>query len=441
MNMFSVLSSKGLFLFFLGGLSTGLPGVLTWQTLNIWLAQLGLSKSLIGLVFISGAPYNLKIFLSWIVDKFEIPHLTPRFGQRRAWAIFLQFFLACTVIGLGQTTGNVSIGVTIGLCFMVSMLSAMNQITTVAHRIEQQSPMDSAPGVAAGIFGYRIGKFLGRAGALYLLHWLAWSDIYKLFGLCLFITMGAYMWIEDPIDGPTSVSSESADSLASASLPVWREMITEPFEIFSKNHTHWRAIVGLLCTLNLGDAFIVGMVDLFYLEQGYTTLQIASITKGFGLICSILGGGIAIYASKTRKMYTLLWLSSLIHLSSHALLILLSLYPPHWSFLATTVMVDYLSSGMKTTLIATWIGQLCTRYGLTGRQYAFFSSLKAIPFFIVAAASGFMADRMIWPVFFAISFSLALPSFILLIALRACTLIPSDSETQPAMVQSSYVTQ
>jgi PAT family beta-lactamase induction signal transducer AmpG len=108
-------------LFFLGGIATGLPGVLTWQTLNIWLSQLGYSKSMIGLIFLSGIPYNLKIPLAWIIDKKSIPFLSPILGHRRAWAVTLQALLAIFVLIIGLTTGHIHIIWTIGLCFFISL--------------------------------------------------------------------------------------------------------------------------------------------------------------------------------------------------------------------------------------------------------------------------------------------------------------------------------
>ncbi len=427
-----ILPLNTLRLFFLGGVSNGLPGVLTWQTLNIWLAQMGYSKSTIGLFFLSGVPYNLKIILSWFIDKKSLPFLSQRFGRKRGWAIALQGTLAVTIALLGWTTGRWPLGATAALCFCVSLLSTMNQIATVAHRIEQLDPESSSQGVAAGIFGYRLGKFMGRAGALYLLTWLSWSQIYLIFGIILLCTMTAY------ILSPNSINFESLQpdpTPHSDPIPLWRDMITEPFRIFSKSHPHWGIILCLLCTLNLGDAFVFGMVDLFYLEQGYTTLEIASITKVFGLACSLLGGLLATYAVQSRQVFSLLWLSSLLHLLSHALLIVLSLQAPYWGFLAVMITIEHLSAGMRATLIATWTGQLCSKYGFAGRQYAFFSSLKAIPYFIIASLSGFVADYVSWPIFFTISFSLALPSLLILSQIRQRIWSPMNSETVDRVVK------
>ncbi|MBM4222904.1 MAG: AmpG family muropeptide MFS transporter [Gammaproteobacteria bacterium] len=444
----SLLPLSQIILFFLGGLSNGLPGVLTWQTMNIWLANEGHSKSLIGLIFLAGIPYNLKILLSWSIDRIELPVLTRYFGHRRAWAISLQALIACCLVLLGWTTGHASLPFTGILCFITSLLSAMNQVATVSHRIEQVSPEKTGQSVAVGIVGYRCGKFIGRAGAIILLSICSWPTIYTFFALLMSITMIAYCLIPDRIafdlEDRKIKTSPSSFPEESHSLPqVWKEMFLEPFLTFKEHNPRtWIPILLILSSLNLGDALTLGMCDLFYFEQGYSSLIIASITKGLSLFCIIIGGLLAAYYSSERQhVFRLLILSAYMHLASHILFIILASMPPSSIWLTVTIILESFSAGMRATLIATWVAQLCRHYGLTGRQYAFFSSLKAIPFFIIASLSGVLADSVSWPYFFLCSLCCALPSIIILVrtADRFMTTEPQNNPYMQSALEPSLV--
>src|SRR6056300_1104712 len=72
------------------GFSSGLPLALTFGTLTLWLAEVGIDKTTIGLFALAGTPYTLKFLWAPLVDRVPLPWLTRRFGRRRGWMLATQ---------------------------------------------------------------------------------------------------------------------------------------------------------------------------------------------------------------------------------------------------------------------------------------------------------------------------------------------------------------
>lgn len=429
-------------LLFCGGLSHGLPGVLTWQTFNIWLADLGYSKTLIGLFFFTGLPYSCKVLLSWVIDDYAPPGVPRNYPARRGWAVMMQLIMATGIVLLGWLTPAYSLGLSALLCFIISLSSSLNQIATVSHRIEILEPEHSAIGVSIGIIGYRIGKLLGRAGALYLLTFIPWFQIYPLLGLLLLLSASWYHFA--PIEGEECGHNRQPLSAMGRNLldisAFCRSSFIEPFKNFQQREKQWLGIMALLGLVNIGDSLILGMIDLFYLEQGFSHIQIASITKVLGLSFSMIGGALAIYRLQYHSLSWMLFEACASHSLAHlSLLSLCWMQGPQQVFLATTVILEHLSGGMKATLLATWVAALCHRKRYTGSQYAFFSSVKAVPFVIGAMMSGWLIDKLSWDYFFLLSFIISLPCLGILMYLNPSSFKDSSEKTEDMLESNTPV--
>ena len=57
------------------GFSAGLPIMLVFSTLSVWLVKAGIERSTVTLFSWAGFAYSFKFLWSPIVDKFEIPFL------------------------------------------------------------------------------------------------------------------------------------------------------------------------------------------------------------------------------------------------------------------------------------------------------------------------------------------------------------------------------
>ena len=416
-------SFADLTLIFMGGLSNGLPGVLTWQTLNLWLYQLGFSKTLIATMFIASLPYNFKFILSPLVELISIPYLSAYYGRKRSWTIFSQFMTIISLLGIAHFTSLMNLKMTFLFCFFTSVFSTLNQIATVSHRIEFFDEKYSTTGISIGITGYRIGKLIGRAGALYLIGFTTWKTTYTLFAGLLILSILAYSSKRDLSQKePKQLFHEKRMNLLTKNIAFINSnsflkfsffSLYFPFIQFKKTFKNWKIYLLLLVSVNLGDDMILGWTDIFLLDLGFDKITIANITKFFGLICSLSGGMLAAVLSRRVAFHTLLNLSLFIHFLAHLSLALLSLYGPDRGLLILIVTLEYFSLGMKAALIATLISYMARRSTLqTGTQYAFFSSVKALPLTILTVSSGVLTDYLSWTQFFLLTSFLSVPALL-----------------------------
>ena len=91
------LRSNTVALFFLG-ISSGLPILLVFGTLSVWLREAGIERATIGFLSWAGLSYGFKFIWAPIVDSLSIPILTSRFGRRRSWMLVSQATVIAALI-------------------------------------------------------------------------------------------------------------------------------------------------------------------------------------------------------------------------------------------------------------------------------------------------------------------------------------------------------
>src|SRR5215469_8981019 len=118
------------------GFSSGLPLALTFATLSFRLAEIGVSRTAIGLFALVGVPYSVKFLWSPLIDRLPIPLFTARLGRRRGWALAIQPLLALAILALGLADPRADPGLTALAAVIVAFLSASQDIVIDAYRIE-----------------------------------------------------------------------------------------------------------------------------------------------------------------------------------------------------------------------------------------------------------------------------------------------------------------
>src|SRR5213075_3190772 len=78
------------------GFSSGLPFLLTGNTLGYWLRDEGTSLTAIGFLSWVGLAYSLKFLWAPLIDRVDAP-IVGRLGRRRGWMLVSQL---CIAVGL-----------------------------------------------------------------------------------------------------------------------------------------------------------------------------------------------------------------------------------------------------------------------------------------------------------------------------------------------------
>lgn len=115
------------------GFSSGLPLALTFGTLSFRLAEIGVSRTTIGLYALVGISYSLKFLWSPLIDRMPVPLLTGRLGRRRGWALAIQPVLALAILALGLCDPRTAPLLTAFAAIAVAFLSASQDIVIDAY--------------------------------------------------------------------------------------------------------------------------------------------------------------------------------------------------------------------------------------------------------------------------------------------------------------------
>src|SRR5437762_8318517 len=83
------------------GFSSGLPFLLTGNTLGYWLRDEGTTLQAIGFLSWVGLAYSLKFLWAPLIDRLDAPGF-GRFGRRRGWMIVSQLFIAVGLAGFSM---------------------------------------------------------------------------------------------------------------------------------------------------------------------------------------------------------------------------------------------------------------------------------------------------------------------------------------------------
>ena len=174
------LRSNTVALFFLG-ISSGLPILLVFGTLSVWLREAGIERATIGFLSWAGLSYGFKFIWAPIVDSLNIPLLTQCFGRRRSWMLISQGAVIAALVWMSlwnpQQTHLNFILLAAG-AVLLGFASATQDIVIDAYRIDSAPDDQQALLAGVAIAGYRIGMLFAGAGALEISAWVGEENSY-----------------------------------------------------------------------------------------------------------------------------------------------------------------------------------------------------------------------------------------------------------------------
>ena len=152
------------------GFSAGLPLLLIFSTLSIWLREVGLERATMTYFSWAALGYSFKYVWAPLVDKLPFPVLSSRLGQRRAWMLVAQCAVIAAIVLMAHSDPATPQGLQVMALGAVALgfSSATQDIVIDAYRIEAAEGSESALGLLSGAYmaGYRCGMVVAGAGAL-----------------------------------------------------------------------------------------------------------------------------------------------------------------------------------------------------------------------------------------------------------------------------------
>ena len=190
-NLSIFLERKIIKMLFLG-FSSGLPILLVFSTLSVWLVRAGIDRSTVTLFSWAGFAYAFKYLWSPIVDNFKIPFF-KNLGHRRSWLLFAQLMIILSLVAISFTDPSKSlIPISITITFL-AIFSATQDIVIDAYRIESAPQNLQGPLSSMYIAGYRLAMLVGGAGSLWIASYLGGETYNQTVWKAVYLSMAILM--------------------------------------------------------------------------------------------------------------------------------------------------------------------------------------------------------------------------------------------------------
>jgi MFS transporter, PAT family, beta-lactamase induction signal transducer AmpG len=407
------------------GFASGLPLLLTYSTLQAWLATVGVRRSTLGAIALVGTAYSFKFVWAPLIDRVPPP---LRLGRRRGWGITIQILLIGAILALGLCDPKHNLPRMAVLAVVVAFLSASQDIVIDAWRVESLTLDQQAPGAAMIQSGYRIGMLASGAGALFIATSGGWFAAYAT--MAALVGVGMLVFIFGPEPELPAEKSYVAQSVWQTIRHALFKAVVEPFRDFMQRRL-WLVILIAVFLYKMGEAMAGVMSTPLYISLGFTLPEIAAASKIFGFFSviagALIGGAVTVRWGIRRSLILCGILQSL----GNLFFVLQAVGGHRVGYLALCVTAENLTGAMAGTALITWLSMLCSP-GFTATQFALLSSLASLSRTVIASSGGVLSQRMGWAHFFVLTSVVGLPAILLILWVG-----PRDkfrkSQLQPAL--------
>ena len=467
---------KSLRMLFLG-FAAGLPILLIFSTLSVWLFKAGVNRATITLFSWVGFAYSFKFIWTPIVDNLKLPVL-GKLGHRRSWLLLSQLMIILSLIFISFTDPKTSLICTAIAAIFIAFSSATQDIVLDAFRIESASKNLQGALSSMYLTGYRIAMIVAGAGSLWIASFLGteiynqkvWQQVYQIMALLMlfgvltvfyssepkikrnieknsnqkikffiaFLVSLAgfilcYLYFKDLFDSKDPIINFLNEFIKIIfcflifALIIFflikikflnkesaKNAYAKPVLDFLNRHGSKATSILLLIGLyRISDVVLGVMANVFYIEKGFSIAEIATYSKFFGTIATIVGGVIGGLASVHLGVMRSLFIGALISALSNILFAWLALVTADVKILAFVITADNVASGFAGATFIVYLSAL-TSIKFTATQYALFSStMLFLPKLIAGYAGGFV-NLFGYPTFFIFTAIIGVPVLLLI---------------------------
>jgi len=374
------------------GFSSGLPFLLSGNTLGYWLRDEGTTLTAIGFLSWVGLAYSLKFLWAPVIDRVDAP-LFGRLGRRRGWMVVAQLVIAAglvamSIIGVGN--GLARLG---AMALLVAFASATQDIVVDAWRIEAAADSDELGLLSAAYqLGYRAALLVTDAFILISASHLGWPISYITMAVLMGVGLTASLVAVEPMRARPLDGAMIPGSLLTGR--GFFDAVVGPFVEFFGTHG-WLAFLMLaMISLYRLPEFVMGpMANPFYHDLGFSKDVVGAVRGTFGLSFSLLGiaaGGFsALRFGYVRTLIVGVILQSVVI----AAFAILAYAGPDVRVFGAIMAADSFGVSFAGVALVTYMSSL-TSVGYTATQYALLSSTYAYVGKFAKGFSGVVVERL-----------------------------------------------
>lgn len=209
------------------GFSAGVPILLIFSTLSLWLSEAGVSRSMVTMFSWAALGYSFKFVWSPLIDSLPLPVLTRMLGKRRAWLLLAQVLIITAILLMAsvnpQLSGSLKL-MAIG-AVLLGFSSATQDVVIDALRIEIAPDNSAMQTVMSSTYaaGYRLGMIVAGAGSLLLAAKLgstkanyiyeAWRNTYWIMAAVMSVGVATTLLIREPEYNRAAVTRSALTNL------------------------------------------------------------------------------------------------------------------------------------------------------------------------------------------------------------------------------------
>jgi PAT family beta-lactamase induction signal transducer AmpG len=175
-------------------------------------------------------------------------------------------------------------------------------------------------------------------------------------------------------------------------------------------------MLALIATYRMSDTVMGVMANVFYLDQGFSKDQIASISKLFGLLMTLAGAATGGLLIVRFAIMPILFIGAAASAATNLLFALLASMGADMSMLVLTISCDNFSAGLATAAFVAFLSSL-TNLQFSATQYALLSSIMLLLPRLIGGYSGALVEQLGYQQFFVATALLGIPT-LLLVALQ-----------------------
>ena len=475
------------------GLSAGIPILLIFSTLSIWLREAGVDRSTVTYFSWAALGYSFKFVWAPLIDRLPFPVLHGLLGRRRSWLIIAQGCIIAAILWMGLTDPAENLTMMAFAAVALGFASATQDIVIDAYRIEAADTDLQAMMSSAYIGGYRIGMIVAGAGALTIAglfeaegtyQHFAWTMAYGCMALAMCVGVITTLLVREP-DAPRTDSKyfhETSDYLRFLAMfavtviafilaNLYAGDLTDPLKTTLSDAGMIRELSGFIAgTLKLGIAIAVailvawlttrvgltptGMVQETYISPvkdfidryGKTAIIILALIGVYRIADIVMGVMANVFytdlgfskeeiaaVSKTFGLFMTIggsFLGALLSAITNILFAFMAHIGPDTTMFVVVIMADNLSGGLATAAFIAYLSGL-TNISFTAMQYAIFSSIMTLFPKILAGFSGTVVDAVGYSWFFVGTAIIGIPVLWLVVLAGRMTEV-KDPAAQPA---------
>ena len=483
----SLLNKKSLGMSLLG-FSAGLPLLLIFSTLSVWLLKAGVERSTITLFSWAGFAYSFKFLWTPIVDHYRLPFLS-KIGHRKSWLLLSQILIIISIFITSYSDPSKNLLYTAIGILLIAFSSATQDIVIDAFRIESEPIQKQGALSSMYLAGYRIAMIVSGAGSLWLASYFGvdvynantWKKVYQIMGCLMFIGVVTTLLSKEPtvhkiknkntsnsikflisliiaiaiffvtynlipkiftnesiflnsLDALLRIGVSFGGSLFILSLLSKIKFISikevklsyiDPIQDFLGRYKKVAILILVLIGLyRIADIVMGVMANVFYLEKGYQISEIATYSKFFGLFATIVGGFLGGLYSMHKGVLESLLVGAIIAAFSNLLFAWLAVSDINITFLILVITADNIASGFAGAAFVVYLSSL-TSIKFTATQYALFSSMMLFIPKLIAGYAGGIVDLVGYSQFFIFTAVLGLPVLVLIYRIKKQSQIKS----------------